>query len=427
MPRGSNGQSRATRLERADATETEVEVTGLVASLDTAARRFRVGTLFVDYSTASVEDFGSAGLADGDLVEVKGREFLSDGALRATRVEREDGGAAGSSGSEAEIEGLVTRFVSAADFDVAGQRVTTSGTTVYVGGTAVDLQLDIKVEAEGRVDGNGVLVAAKVAFKRASSVRISAPVEAVDVAAGTLRALGVTIVVDATTRKEDKESDDQFFSLDSLRVGDWVEVRGYPDPQGSGRVNATRIERKDPEDEVELRGRAGSLQAPRFQILGVGVETTPATEFEDQDSRIDSATFFARADGQVVEVDGQWNGTSLTAREAEIERPDDGAAVPPVTPPPVTPPPVTPPPVTPPPVTPPPVTPPALDGAALYSTSCSGCHGAITAIRSMPVSNRNATDFRRAIDANRGGMGFLSGLTDAELQAIADAIRVANP
>jgi mono/diheme cytochrome c family protein len=73
------------------------------------------------------------------------------------------------------------------------------------------------------------------------------------------------------------------------------------------------------------------------------------------------------------------------------------------------------------------VTPPALDGAALYSTNCSGCHGAITAIRSMPVSNRNATDFRRAIDANKGGMGFLASMTNEQLQAIADAIRAANP
>jgi len=73
------------------------------------------------------------------------------------------------------------------------------------------------------------------------------------------------------------------------------------------------------------------------------------------------------------------------------------------------------------------VTPPPLDGAALYSSNCSGCHGAINAIRSMPVSNRTAADFRRAIDANRGGMGFLSAMTDAQLQAIADAIRAANP
>ena len=424
---GSDGQARATRLERADANETEVEVTGLVAGLDTAARRFSVGSLRVDYSTATLEDFGAASLGNGVLVEVKGREILADGALRATRVEREDGGAMGPAGGEAEIEGLVTRFGSATDFEVAGRRVTTTASTVFVGGAATDLALDVKVEAEGRVDANGVLVAVKIAFKRASSVRVTAPVEAVDVAAGTLRALGLTIAIDANTRKEDHESDDQFFSLESLRVGDWVEVQGYPDPSASGRVIATRLEREDPEDEVELRGRAEELQSPRFRILGTSIETTPATEFEDEDARIDAATFFARATGQVVEVDGQWNGTSLTARQAEIERPDGGATVPPITPPPVTPPPVTPPPVTPPPVTPPPVTPPALDGAALYTTNCSSCHGAITAIRSMPVSNRNAPDFRRAIDANRGGMGFLSGLTDAQLQAIADAIRVANP
>jgi mono/diheme cytochrome c family protein len=73
------------------------------------------------------------------------------------------------------------------------------------------------------------------------------------------------------------------------------------------------------------------------------------------------------------------------------------------------------------------VTPPALDGAALYSANCSSCHGAINAIRSMPVSNRTATDFRRAINANRGGMGFLASLTDAQLQAIAAAIAAANP
>ena len=304
---GSDGQARATRLERADANETEVEVTGLVAALDTAARRFSVGSLRVDYSTATLEDFGATSLGNGVLVEVKGRELLADGALRATRVEREDGGAMGPAGGEAEIEGLVTRFGSTTDFDVAGRPVTTTASTVFVGGAAADLALDVKVEAEGRVDANGVLVAVKVAFKRASSVRVTAPVEAVDVAAGTLRALGLTIAVDANTRKEDHESDDQFFSLESLRVGDWVEVQGHPDPSASARIIATRLEREDPEDEVELRGRAEELQSPRFRILGTSIETTPATEFEDEDVRIDAATFFARAAGQVVEVDGAWN------------------------------------------------------------------------------------------------------------------------
>ena len=45
----------------------------------------------------------------------------------------------------------------------------------------------------------------------------------------------------------------------------------------------------------------------------------------------------------------------------------------------------------------------------------------------MPASNRTAADIQRAIAANRGGMGFLSTLTAAEVQAIADAIKAANP
>lgn len=424
----SNGQARATRIERAGAGEIEVEVTGRLSALDVVARRFRVGSLSVDYSTAVLEDFGTAGLRDGDLVEVKGRDLLADGTLKAERVQKEDHGVDGSNGDEAEVEGLVTRFVSPTDFDVAGQRVTTSAGTTFVGGTVADLRADVKVEAEGRLDPNGTLVAVKVVFKRAATVQVQARVEGIDTAASTLRVLGLTIVVDAATRKEDHESDDQFFALDDLRVGDWVEVRGYPDPAGNGKVIATRLERDDEEDEVELRGPASDLQSPRLKVFGVNVETTNATEFEDEDQRIDMATFFARAGGQIVEVEGSWNGTSLTATQAEIER-ESGATVtpPPASPPPPSPPPPSPPPPSPPPPSPPPPPPSGLDGAALYASNCAGCHGAITSIRLMPASNRNVAGIQRAISSDKGGMGFLSNLTAAQLQAIVDAIAVANP
>jgi mono/diheme cytochrome c family protein len=69
---------------------------------------------------------------------------------------------------------------------------------------------------------------------------------------------------------------------------------------------------------------------------------------------------------------------------------------------------------------------PSPDGAALYTSSCSGCHGPINAIVNMAVTNREATDIQRAIDQNKGGMGFLGSLTGAEVQAIADAIAAAN-
>jgi hypothetical protein len=509
---GSDGQARATRIEKADAGDLEVEAKGLVSALDTVARRFRVGTLNVDYSTAALDGFGTDGIRAGDFVEVKGREMLADGTLKASRVHKEDGRIPGQSGTESEVEGLVTRFVSATDFDVAGQKVTTTGATTYTGGTAADLKLDVKVEAEGKLDASGTLVATKIVFKRSSSVRLTATVEGVDTVAGTLKALGLTIVVDAATRKEDNESHDQFFALGDLRSGDWIDVRGYPDPAGSGKIIATRLEREDRQDTTELRGRAESLAAPRFKIAGVDIETIPATtKFEEEEQDIDSATFFARASGLVVDVRGAWNGTLLTAAKAEIERDEGGAVAPPVSPPP---------PVTLPPGTgnrapvanagaartvatgaavaldgsassdpdgdaltfswalrrpatsaaaltgattskpgfvadvagsyvatltvndgkvtasasvtitaqaSTPTPPPGIDGAALYAARCSGCHGPINAIRQMPVSNRTATGIQRAIDGNKGGMGFLSTLTAAEVQAIAAAMTAANP
>jgi mono/diheme cytochrome c family protein len=330
---GGTGPARATRLEQAGAGETEVEVTGVVSNLDAAARRFTVGTLRVDYSTATLEDFGSIALAAGQLVEVKGTSFLADGALRATRVEREDEDFPGASGDSSEVEGLVTRFGSATDFDVAGQKVITTGSTVYLNGTAADLELNVKVEVEGTLDASGALVAAKVAFKRPSTARLTGPVESIDLANGTFRALGVTVVVSATTRREDHFSDDHFFGLDDLRVGDWVEVGGYADAAVAGRLIAMRLERDEAEDEVELRGPASDIGATSLRVLGVRVELLPGTEYEDEDARISAAEFLARAAGQVVEVDGSWNGTALLADEAQIERADGATVPPPVTPP----------------------------------------------------------------------------------------------
>ncbi|BCG47601.1 Cytochrome c family protein [Citrifermentans bremense] len=60
-------------------------------------------------------------------------------------------------------------------------------------------------------------------------------------------------------------------------------------------------------------------------------------------------------------------------------------------------------------VTPPPTT---LDGQALYTQYCNGCHG-------TAKQGKTATAIQGAIDANIGGMGSLSALTAAQVAAIA--------
>jgi mono/diheme cytochrome c family protein len=63
------------------------------------------------------------------------------------------------------------------------------------------------------------------------------------------------------------------------------------------------------------------------------------------------------------------------------------------------------------------------DGAALYSTSCAGCHGALATSTKAGVT---LARLQSAVAANTGGMGSLSTLTSDQLQAIVTALAPAT-
>jgi hypothetical protein len=125
--------------------------------------------------------------------------------LVASRVERKDQALPGDEDDQADLEGLVTRFISATDFDVAGQPVTTDADTEFRKGSAANLALGVNVEVEGNFDGSGRVVADKIEFRRSADaeIRIDGFVDEVDSSAGTLVVLGVTVRTDAVTRFED--------------------------------------------------------------------------------------------------------------------------------------------------------------------------------------------------------------------------------
>src|SRR2546426_6766387 len=64
------------------------------------------------------------------------------------------------------------------------------------------------------------------------------------------------------------------------------------------------------------------------------------------------------------------------------------------------------------------------NGAALYASKCQGCHGSLA---TSNISNRTVAGTKAAIAGNVGGMGFLASLTDAELQAISNALSPPAP
>lgn len=308
----ADGSISATRIERSD--DNDLEIVGRVANV--AADTFTINGLVIDFSAATLEDFPNGTPEDGQLVEAEGNMLGAAGELIATRVEFEDDLFGDDSPDQVEIEGFITRFNSAADFDVEGVPVTTNAQTEFEGGSAADLDINRKVEVEGQFDANGVLVASEVEIKSAGFIRIEALVDAVQ--GDVLTVLGLDVRVDSTTRAEDKSSAElEPFGLADINVGDYVEIRAFENADG---LIATRLERDDFDGEVALRGFVDSTAPPNFTILGVTIETNAGTDFEDRDDQsISSNEFFAQAMDSLVEATGVWVNGVIVADEVELE------------------------------------------------------------------------------------------------------------
>ena len=322
----ANGDTEATRIECRDATwDGVMEVNGLVSGHNGGAMTFMINGLEVEYSAATVDNFPTAGvIIDGDPVEAKGT-VLNGNTLEATRVEYKGNRFATNDGDFAEIEGFITRFASATDFDVSGLAVTTTGTTTYEGGTAADLGLNLKVEVDGSFNAAGVLVATKVEIKSATAVRVTGDLDSVS--GSTLTILGITVNTDALkTRFEDKSDAD----IDPLRVadlnaGDYVEIRGQEQPVGQ--ITAMLVERDDPDTRTELRGfvEVGGKNEPNLTVLGATIVTNGATVYRDSrganDIGISAVEFWAAVqEGSLVDARGTETGdTTLAATELELQ------------------------------------------------------------------------------------------------------------
>ncbi len=301
------------------------DVSGYVAGLDTAAKRFNITALVVDYSAANVDDFPTGEPTEGDLVLVKGSEFDQGGAFLATRIElRSDDWLQPDTGDEMELQGVITDFVSASDFVVAGVRVTTTTATEYEHGTVDDLAGGVQVMVKGEVDAEGVLVARRICFKLVNTIKIVARVQAIQGA--VIEALGLQVTTDEMTRYEDRSSLGlESLGLGDLAVEDWVEIRGFEEPAESNDVTASRVIRIDAEEQVELRGPFRDPAKPLFRILSVPIVPLDTTRFvlEGEQGNQGIDWFFAEAPGEIVEAEGSYDGVSIFPEKVVIKVCDD--------------------------------------------------------------------------------------------------------
>jgi surface antigen len=226
LPDATSGSYLATRIEPKSSADAW-RLRGVVAGLDTAAERFRVGGITVSYAALGG---APAGLANGRIAKLRLETTPVGGVYTALRVDAS--ALTPSDRDEAQLEGLVTEVRSATRFFVDGVEVDAVDAVFEDGAVA----LGSRVEVEGALVG-GVLVAAKVEIEdedESSEFELEGSIASIDTATQTFVLQGFTVSYAGTVRYDDGTEAD-------LGAGVEVEVRGTL-VSGDKRLVATRIQ-----------------------------------------------------------------------------------------------------------------------------------------------------------------------------------------
>lgn len=319
-----DGSISATRIELAGGST--VQISGAIEYL--TSNSFSLNGTPVVYSGAQLINLDNNRLINGAHVTALG--LMVNNQLQATVVIGLNKTLSRAL-ERADIEGFITRFASATDFDVAGISATSTSQTRVENGTLSDLRLGAKVELEGSVNAKGILVASKVELEQHSNNKLSGTVTGINLTAtsgivsGVLEVDGTAITTSKQTRYEDKKLDLKRFNLGSINLGDEVEVTGYSTAEG---FIATKIERKaaaDNSDEIrEFEGVISALGADYFMLFGRKIYLTDTTLITGSKGNLLSlAAFYVIALNQQVEVRGIDSNGNFYATEIELEDKDE--------------------------------------------------------------------------------------------------------
>jgi hypothetical protein len=161
----ADGVLRATRVEKtqdAFTPGTTLETEGIIINLDNENQTFMLNTLLVDFSAAQLINVPGNQLSTGQVVEVKSSQNVIVGVLLADSVEVKAVGIRGDPGEAVELQGIITRVISADTFEVNGQPVRLTPDTVFERGTAADIAVNVSIEVEGFFAADGVVVVEEV-------------------------------------------------------------------------------------------------------------------------------------------------------------------------------------------------------------------------------------------------------------------------
>jgi len=256
-------------------------------------------TQFEDKSVAAVRDFSLSSIQVGDHLRAKAAKKKS--ALVATRIERLDKGAPPPTDPTAKAEGLVSEFVSVADFKVGGRKVNASSAK-FEGGKASDLANGKRVAAEGTLSGD-VLMASKVEFKTDDASPDVAVEGAITdyVSVASFKVAGQAVDASGATYEGGTSAD--------LANGRQVEVSGPLN--ASGVLVAHKVAIKASTPTLEVEGKISSfVSVASFTVAGQAVDASGATFKNGKASDL--------ADGRDVTVRGPLVAGVVKATEVEF-------------------------------------------------------------------------------------------------------------
>ncbi len=311
----ANGTLIASRIEGKNGTDSNIEVKGNITNLVVATSNFTINGIQIDASGARFEDLPN-GLREGAYVEVKG----SYDGTRIIAIEVESEEYEYDDNDEFEVEGFITNYNGNSSFIVNGITVDISKNP-RMEPRNLQLANNLQIEVEGRLV-NGVLIASELKM-RGGEIEVSAPITSVDIANNRfevepVNGQRIVILTGTGTQFENDLSNSYSVRISDLRIGQFVEVEGYQNSDGS--ITAHEVEITRPE-EVEVQGVIESFQANTITILGINFELASFTRFDSDGSSIRSIDALRSRvnSGERILVEVELINNTNTISKIEIE------------------------------------------------------------------------------------------------------------
>lgn len=330
----SNGTLQATRIEKEDeytpGVDTTVTVKGTVTAFGASNNSFILdGVLTVNFdpATTNMQTLVN-GINTGSAVAVEGT-FTDATTIFATSIEPDDAGLPDDV-EQAEIEGLITDYVSPGNFKVNGQQV--DATNAQLQPASATLGDGLFVEVEGPIAG-GTLEATTVKA-HSSNIEIEAYVSGTP--ANNTISLQVTssdvidIVVDNNQTQMEEDETGAPVKFNALAAGDFLKVEAYQNNNGD--IIATQIKRlTTTESEIVLKAPIASWtlngNALNATLLGITFSSDAGTDFEHNDQSLADAAAMdnllnSLGSGAIFKVGDDVGGSTYSdgiASEMEVE------------------------------------------------------------------------------------------------------------